>query len=270
MNSSRNQGDDGYSQPFIDDPNRLLVRDGDIDLHVAADRMSQTFPGQAVAPSSRVNTSRCDRKCRFPSVGGLHCSSNDSSVSTASTTFPIWCHVDKSNSPSSTRTRVAALAYISKQNHPKRSTSHHRQLNQSRKFSKQRSILKGVNVPTTVCPNVKRLTIDFIKNTLVLCDGGTNLPTINTEQYHAGNVCILSILRGDLWVHDTTNSQFGLHMLLPSVQSPVFICLPQQKSLSILKDGSAICQAMNSCARTQPQSMVRGSSKQVFTDGHPR
>ena len=26
---------------------------------------------------------------------------------------------------------------------------------------------------------------------------------------------------------------------------------------------------MNSCARTQPQSLVRGSSKQVFTDGHP-
>ena len=57
-------------------------------------------------------------------------------------------------------------------------------------------------------------------------------------------------------------------MCLPSVTSPVFIRLPRQKSLSILNDGSAVCQAMNSCARTQPQSLVRGFSKQVFTDGH--
>ena len=106
---------------------RVLVRDGGIDHHVAADGMSRTVPGQAVAPSTRVNKSRCDRKCRFPSVGGLHRSSHDSSVSTASTTFPIWCHVDKSKSPSSTRTRVATFAYISKWNHPKRSTSHRRQ-----------------------------------------------------------------------------------------------------------------------------------------------
>jgi hypothetical protein len=61
---------------------------------------------------------------------------------------------------------------------------------------------------------------------------------------------------GDLWVHDTMNSLLGLRMLPPSETSPIFIRLPRQKSLSILKDGSAICQAMNSCARTQPQSLV--------------
>ena len=155
--------------------------------------MSRTVPGQVVAPSSRVNTSRCDRKCRFPSAGGLHCSSNDSSVSTALTTFPIWCHVDKSNSPTSTKTRVAALlAYISKRNHPKRSTSHRKQLSQSRKISKQWSILKDVKVPTIAFSNVKRLISNFIKNNLVICDGGTTLPTINEEHY-SGNVCILSL-----------------------------------------------------------------------------
>ena len=142
---------------------RLLVRDGGIDHNIPADGMSRTVPGQAVVPSTRVNKSRCDRKCRFPSVGGLHRSSHDSSVSTASTTFPIWCHVDKSKSPSSTRTHVAAFAYISKRNHPKRSTSHRRQLNQSRKFSKQRIILKDVKVPTIAFSNVKRLNSIFIK-----------------------------------------------------------------------------------------------------------
>jgi hypothetical protein len=74
---------------------------------------------------------------------------------------------------------------------------------------------------------------------------------------------------GDLWIHDTMNPLLGLRMLLPSVKSPIFIRLPREKSVSILKDGSAICQAMNSCARTQPQSLVRGSSKQVFTNDHP-
>jgi hypothetical protein len=234
---------------------RLLVRDGGIDHYVPADGMSRSVPGQAVAPSTRVNKSRCDRKCRFPSVGGLHRSSHDSSVSTASTKFPIWCHVDKSTSPSSTRTRVAAFAYISKRNHPKRSTSHRRQLNQSRKFSKQRSILKDIKVPTIAFSNVKRLNSNFIKNTIVISDGGTTLPTID-EGHYSANVCILSISMGDLWVHDTMNPLLGLRMLPPSVKSPIFIRLPRQKSLSILKDGSAICQAMDSCARTQPQSLA--------------
>ena len=268
MNSSTNQVVDGYSQPILDDPNLLLVLDEDIDLPVASDGMSRTVPGQAVAPSSRVNTSRCDRKCRFPSVGGLHRSSNDSSIRTASTTFPIWCHVDKSKSPSSTRTRVAALAYISKQNHPKRSTSHRRQLNESKKFCKQRSMLKDVKVPTIAFSNVKQLDSNFIQNTVIICDGGTTHPTINAENY-TGNVCILSLSRGDLWVHDTQNPLLGLRMHFLSTKFPIFIRLPRQKSLSILNDDSAICQAMNSCARTQPQSLVRGSSKQVFNDGQP-
>ena len=42
MNSSTKQVVDGYSQPILDDPNWLLVRDEDIDLHVAADGMSRT------------------------------------------------------------------------------------------------------------------------------------------------------------------------------------------------------------------------------------
>ncbi len=266
MNSSRKQGVDGYSQPFINDPHRLLVCDGDIDFHVAADGMSRTVAGHAIAPSSRVNTSRCDRKCRFPSMGGLHCSSNDSSIPTALTNFLIWCHVDKSNSPSSSRTHVAALAYI----------------------SKKKTIPKGQPVTTDSSTNLESFPSSGAYWKMSKCpplfvpmSNGwpsissrirplTNLATINTEQYHGGNVCILSILRGDLWVHDMTNSQFGLCMHLPSVKFPVFICLPRQKSLSIPKDGSVICQAMNSCACTQPQSLVRGFSKQVFTDGHPR
>jgi hypothetical protein len=168
--------------------------------------------------------------------------------------IPNWCHVDKSNTPSSARTRVAALAYISKRNDTsKRSTNHHRRLNQNRKSSKQRSQLKDCKMPTIVSPNVKQLNSKFIKSTIVICDGGTHLPTINTED--SAENCILSISRGDLWVHDTTNPLLGLRMLLPSVNSPVFICLPQQQSLLLMNNGSSICQAMNFCAETQPQSL---------------
>ncbi len=44
MNSSTKQVVAGYSQPFLDDPNWLLVQDEDNDLHAAADGMSRTVP----------------------------------------------------------------------------------------------------------------------------------------------------------------------------------------------------------------------------------
>ena len=58
-------------------------------------RISGTVIGQAVAPSCLAKSSRCDRKCRFPTRGGLHRSSKGVS-STASLSLPPWCHVDKS------------------------------------------------------------------------------------------------------------------------------------------------------------------------------
>ena len=165
--------------------------------------------------------SGCERKCRFPLVGGLHRSSNNSPGSTATLPFLVWFHVNKLNTPSSMRTRVAGAAYLSSP-----STSHRRSLNQSRKFSKQRSQLKDVKIPAIALSSVKQLTSDFMKDTVVICDGGNHIPTINTE-YLQGNVCILSISKGHLWVHDTTNPFLGLRMQLPlSPTLPVFLRLP--------------------------------------------
>ncbi len=115
-------------------------------------KISGTAIGQAVAPSCLAKSSRCDHKCHFPTWGGLHCSSKGMS-STASLSFPSWCHVDKSTSPYSTRTRVAALAYLDKQpgiltNH---STAHKRSLNRRPMIFKQRANywnpLKSPNLP---------------------------------------------------------------------------------------------------------------------------
>ena len=201
----------------VDDGNGLLHRHRKIDVNA-----DQTSTGQAVEPScTRVNMPQCERKCCFPLVGGLHRSLNDSPGLAATLPFPVWCHVNKSNTPSSMRTRVAGAAYLSSP-----STSHRRSLNQSRKFSKQRSQLKDINIPAIALSSVKRLTSDFMKDTVVICDGGNHIPTINTE-YLQGNVCILSISKGHLWVHDTTNPLFGLCMQLPlSPTLPVFLRLP--------------------------------------------
>ena len=227
--------------------------------------------GQAVEPSSRVNPSRCVRKCRFPLLGGLHRSSLDSPAATPP--IPDWCFVNKSNSTSSMRTRVAATAFLSKakEGTPIRSQSHKRVLNHRRKHTKQRRLLKDVHMPSTASGNVKRLSLDFLKKHVVICDGGVLFPTINSSNFNS-TASILSISKGDLWVHDTTNSQLGLRMELPnsSPTSPVFIRLPRTLSLEINKDGYDVCRAMKSCARTQPQSLARGVSNQVFSDRAPR
>jgi hypothetical protein len=106
-----------------DDDDDLVLIDDDIDLIGMANSSER---GQAVEPSSRVNPSRCVRKCRFPLLGGLHRSSLDSPAATPP--IPDWCFVNKSNSTSSMRTRVAATAFLSKakEGTPIRSQSHKR------------------------------------------------------------------------------------------------------------------------------------------------
>jgi hypothetical protein len=58
----------------------------------------------------------------------------------------------------------------------------------------------------------------------------------------------------------------GLCLFLQGKSSPVFIHLPQNKSLSIISNGRSMCMAMHSCAQTQPQSLSRGSHNHIFTE----
>jgi hypothetical protein len=101
-----------------------------------------TVLGQAVAQSS-WGKSGCECKCRFQINGGLHRSAREAPLDTESLQIPIWCHVNKSKSPSSTQTQVAAVAYFDKRNgfrvhlmkHHR--TTHKRYLNADRKKTKQ-------------------------------------------------------------------------------------------------------------------------------------
>jgi hypothetical protein len=85
-----------------------------------------TVLGHAIAWSS-WGKSGCEQKCRFQINGGLHHSSRETPLDTESLQIPIWCHVNKSKCPSSTRTQVAAVAYFNKQNEFRvHSMKHHR------------------------------------------------------------------------------------------------------------------------------------------------
>jgi len=64
--------------------------------------------------------SRCEQMCRFPNTGGLHRTSGDAPLETPTLQIPlpVWCGVHKSNSSSSKRTQVGAVAYKQILHHP--------------------------------------------------------------------------------------------------------------------------------------------------------
>ncbi len=62
-----------------------------------------TVLGHTVARSS-WRKSECEQKCPFQINRGLHGSSEEAPLDTESLQIPIWCHVNKSKSPSSTQT----------------------------------------------------------------------------------------------------------------------------------------------------------------------
>jgi hypothetical protein len=105
-----------------------------------------------------------------------------------------------------------------------------------------------------------------IKNNVVICDGRQFMSTVKDNLYTNKNIYILQISNLDSWVSDMKNPSLGLRLILPSQSYPVFICLPQSKSLGIMSNGKKICAAMHSCAQTQPKSISRGMRNHVFTD----
>jgi hypothetical protein len=86
--------------------------------------------------------------------------------------IPIWCHVNKSKSPSSTQTQVAAVAYLDKWNEfsvhsmKHHRTKHKRYLNADQKKTKQDENIKDVSVWKGALS--KRLTSEYITNNVVI------------------------------------------------------------------------------------------------------
>jgi len=138
-----------------------------------------------VVERSSWEKSRRGCKCRFPPKGGLHHTSGDASLETR-LEIPNWCHAYKSQSPSSRRTRAAAAEYrIVSQTHRGHSTKHRRCVNENRKRFKQVNYLREIKSRKVASLNIQCLSTDFIKNNIVVCDGGNDhkrvlSPPLNT------------------------------------------------------------------------------------------
>ena len=144
----------------------------------------ESFVANVIERSS-WEKSRRGSKCRFPPKGGLHHTSGDASLETH-LEIPNWCHAYKSQSPSSRRTRAAAVEYrIVSQTHQGHSTKHRRCVNENRKRFKQVNYLREIKSRKVVSLNIQCLSTDFIKNNIVVCDGGNDhksvlSPPLNT------------------------------------------------------------------------------------------
>jgi hypothetical protein len=141
----------------------------------------ETVRGHAIAQSS-WGKSGCEHKCHFQINRGLHRSSREAPLDTESLQILIWCHVNKSKSPSSTRTRLAAVAYLDKRNEFRvHLMKHHRTilkryLSAAQKKTKQDENIKDVTIWKGA--SSKRLTCEYITNNIVTCDGGQYMSTV--------------------------------------------------------------------------------------------
>ena len=225
----------------------------------------------AVACTSWGKSER-ERNFRFQNNGELHRSNGEAPLNNDFLQVPAWCHVFKSKSPSSTRTRVAAVAYLKNRceyneysiKHHR--TNHKRYLNSHRKQKRQRKYLKDIKL-TNRCICISRsMTSEYIANNVVICDGGNLTSTVSDKLRKDRNIHVLKISNSDLWVADTKNHSIGLRLIMPGQSSPVFIRLPRKMSLRIMSNGKRVCAAMRSCAQTQPHSLSRGKGNHVFTD----
>ena len=181
---------------------------------------------------------------------------------------PPYCHIFKANSPSSKRTCIAAIAYHKEAcKLVKRNTKNRRVKNANKKNFKRKYFLKNVKLPSSLASNknINFLTIEEIKERIVVCDGG-NTDNDGMQPLEKDIYC-LKIRNGDLWVADTLNASTGLHYISTSESYSTFIRLPRNESLQILSDSRPLCNAMRICALTQRVSLSRGKQRHVYLNG---
>ncbi len=101
------------------------------------------------------------------------------------------------------------MAYLDKRNEfsvhlmkPHR-TKHKRYLNADQKKTKQDENIKDVCVWKGALS--KRLTLEYITNNVVICDGGEYMSTVKDNLYTDENIHVLHISNPDLWVTDMKN-----------------------------------------------------------------
>ncbi len=169
-------------------------------------RLIGTVLGHAAAWYS-WGKSGCEHICCFQINGRLHRSSREAPLDTESLQIPIWCHVKKSKSPSSTQTQVVAVAYLDKWNEFRvHLMNHHRTIHKIYLNATQRKTKKDENIKDVTVwkgASSKCLTLEYITNNVVLCDRGQYMSTIKENSYTNKNIHLLQISNLDLWVSDT-------------------------------------------------------------------
>jgi hypothetical protein len=219
---------------------------------------------EKVVERSSWEKSRRGHKCCFPPKGGLHYTSGDASLE-MHLEIPNWCYAYKSQLPLSRRTRAAAAEYrIVSQIHWGHSTNHRRCVSVNRKRFKQRNYLCKVKSRKVASLNIQCLLTDFIKNNIVVCNGGNDhkrvlSPALNTT-WHCLQIC-----NSDLWVADTVNPNIGLWYSQHD-GSPIFVHLPRLDSFNIMRETTQLCLAIRSCAKNQHTTLSRGTQTHVFVE----
>ena len=106
--------------------------------------------------------------------------------------------------------------------------------------------------------------LEFHQEYSVVCNGGATESDGLKSKY---GIHYLRIHEGDLWVCDTIYASIGLrYRVKDGDNSPVFIRLPREESINIMKDGQSLCSTMRTCVLTQCQTLTRGKKNCVFTE----
>jgi hypothetical protein len=177
--------------------------------------------------------------------------------------YPGYCHVFKSNIPSSKRTHNAAVEFkASAKIIVKHITHHRRHICTQRKAASNLSRLQSVHL-NNACRKCSITDLE-IRNQIVVFDGGNEDKEpiqppegVLWKSYH--------ITCGSLWIVDTNYSSKGFYYGYMA-DAPTFIRLPRVDSLKIMTDSRKLCNAMMCCIAAQGNISKRGDERHVFLE----
>jgi len=177
------------------------------------------------------------------------------------------CHTYASKKGnSSKRTRAAAGAFIkwSSAQLLGRNRVRNRVGYLWRKVVKQHSKLLYVEVTKKLEGIQKKFTASYLKNNVVVFDGG-DVGEEKLKNQGGGRWKCSKISTGGLHVCSPPNATTGVAYQTVADLEPRFVLLPRNESLKINSDGKSLCEAMLGIMKSQ-KNLKRGKSKQVFSD----
>jgi len=177
------------------------------------------------------------------------------------------CHTFASKKGnSSKRTRAAAGAYIqwSSARLFGRDRIRNRVRYLWRKVVKQHSKLFYVEVTKSMENIRKKFTASYMKNNVVVFDGG-DIGEEKLKNQGGNRWRCEKISTGGLEICSPQNASTGVAYQTDTDLEPRFVLIPREESLKINSDGNSLCDAMIAIMKAQ-KNVKRGKSKQVFSD----